>query len=158
MTKKEINEYLSANANESNYKADKLTREGYGQTIGAYHNNAKKIGMSNPTQKWHFTVSYFEYMGDVDSNPTYYSLKCPELLIWIAEVVGLSEKIIDRAIVLLKNYECDNGLVGKEKGTNCFKPIIGELKKILHITEINKILCDSVSWSEVTEKVGLIKG
>ena len=159
MTKKQINEHLLKNATEVEYKADKLTKEGYGQTIGGYHETARKKGIRKEeplSQKWHFTVSYYEYMKNIDTKPTYSQLKCPELLIWIAEVTGLKDSLIDEAIALVKDFEDKNHSVGQKKGADYFAPIIGELKKTLHIQEINRVLGDALNWEEASAKVRLI--
>ncbi len=157
MTKKEVKEYLEKNANESVYKADELSKDGYGQTVGGYHDEARKRNVENPTQKWHFTVSYYEYTKNVERTPTYNRLHCPELLIWIAEVAGLNEAIILRVKDILINFENENHLKGKEKNGRYITPIEKDFKKALHINEINRIIRDSKNWTDVMEKVSSIK-
>ena len=157
MTIKEVKEYLEKNANESVYIADELTKQGYGQTTGEYHDEARKLNVSDPTQKWHFTVSYYNNIKNVEGNPTYTRLHCPELLIWIAEVAGLNKTILSRAKEYLIAFEEKNHLNGTEKDGDYIQSIEKEFKNLLHINEINKIISDSMDWTEVMNKVGLIK-
>ena len=157
MTKKEVNEYLTQNAIKTDYKADILTREGHGQTIGAYHNEAKKQGVDKPTQKWHFTVSYYENIKNVDAKPTYYRLHCPELLIWIAEVSGLNDRLIDETIDFIKRFENGREMRGKDKGTDFFYAIEPVIKDLLRMDDINNIIKNAENWDEVIEKVNVLK-
>jgi len=157
MIKKEVNEYLKKYAKESDYKADIFTKEGYGQTIGAYHEVAKKCGIINPTQKWHFTESYFKYMSKTDDKPTYNRLHCPELMIWIAEVSGLNDRMIDETINYIKKYEDEKNMRGKGKNGGFFAPIEPVIKDMLRMSDINSIISDSVCWEDVVCKVSKLK-
>lgn len=157
MTKRAVKEYLEKHATQSVYIADELTMKGYGQTTGEYHKKARKRNIANPTQKWHFTVSYYENIKNVEKSPTYNLLHCPELLIWIAEVAGLNQAILSSARDCVIDFEEKNDLKGAVKGGLYIKPIEKELKTILHINEINRIIKNSTDWTEVMNKVGSIK-
>ena len=137
------------------YKSDVLTKQGYGQTRGAYYDVARRLNIDdqeNPTQWWHCTVSY---LGPKDGtrSPTFERLQCPELMIWIAEVTGLKDENVDSAIKLLKEYEKQMNSVGTRKGADFFDPIIDEIKEVLHMREINKILIKSASWDEAKREI-----
>ncbi len=157
MTKKEVNEYLKQFAEERDYKADKFTEEGYGQTIGAYHEEAKKCGIIKPTQKWHFTESYFNYISNIDNKPTYYQLHCPELMIWIAEVAGLNGSMIDETIIFIKKYEDERNMKCKNKDGIFFAPIEPVIKDMLRMSDINHIISESGCWEDVVNKVSKLK-
>ncbi|MCD7810848.1 MAG: hypothetical protein LUG91_03185 [Ruminococcus sp.] len=157
MTIKEVNDYLKKNANKDEYEADKLVNDGYGQTKGGYRDNAQKFNIKDITQKWHFTESYYKSIKDTNKKPTFFYLRCPELLIWIAEVAGLNNDLIQKAIDHVKKFEKGNNLVGTEKSGNYFCSGLQDLKNILHIYELNKIIGESVNWDEVIEKSAAIK-
>lgn len=157
MTNREVKEFLEKNANETVYIADKLTRDGYGQTKGGYHDVARQHNIVNPTQKWHFTVAYYENKKNVEGSPTYSSLYCPELLIWIAEVAGLNEDILIEARDFIIDFEETNHLKGTEKGANYLGSVGIKFKELLHIYEINNIIKDAIDWNEVIAKVSQIK-
>ncbi|KHD36593.1 hypothetical protein NL50_08690 [Clostridium acetobutylicum] len=60
--------------------------------------------ISEPNQKWHFFESYMLIMIaqgkiqlDDDAGKWYRKLKCPELLLWIAEAVGIDTEIVNEA-------------------------------------------------------------
>ncbi len=157
MTKKEVKEYLEKNANKSVYVADEFVKKGYGQTVGGYHNVARKRNVANPTQKWHFTVPYYEHQKNVNKNPTYSRLHCPELLIWIAEVAGLNKTVYNKAVEYIINFEEKNQLKETQKNGKYIQSIEKEFKNLLHIYEIQKIINSSSDWTEVMNKVALIK-
>ncbi|MBS4842905.1 MULTISPECIES: hypothetical protein [Clostridium] len=60
--------------------------------------------ISEPNQKWHFFESYMLIMiaqgkiqPDDDAEKRYRKLNCPELLLWIAEAVGIDSEIVNEA-------------------------------------------------------------
>lgn len=60
--------------------------------------------LAEPNQKWHFLESYLSIaikqgklqLND-DAGKCYKKLKCPELLLWIAEAVGIDSEVINKA-------------------------------------------------------------
>lgn len=59
---------------------------------------------AEPNQKWHFFESYISILIkqgkiqlDDDAGKRYKKLKCPELLLWIAEAVGIDSEIVNEA-------------------------------------------------------------
>ncbi|HEX8932211.1 MAG TPA: hypothetical protein VF810_03595, partial [Patescibacteria group bacterium] len=60
--------------------------------------------IAEPNQKWHFFESYIlilieqgKIQLDDDAGKCYKKLKCPELLLWIAEAVGIDSEIVNEA-------------------------------------------------------------
>lgn len=60
--------------------------------------------IAEPNQKWHFFKSYISILIeqgkiqlDDDAEKCYKKLKCPELLLWIAEAIGIDSEIVNEA-------------------------------------------------------------
>lgn len=60
--------------------------------------------IAEPNQKWHFFESYISILIeqgkiqlDDDAGKCYKRLKCPELLLWIAEAVGIDSETVKEA-------------------------------------------------------------
>ena len=73
--------------------------------------------------------------------PTYPWLKCPQLLMYIAEVAGLDSKRLDDAYEFLEKVEKERNLKGTEKSAKYLKSEeLKDYKKLLCISTINKII------------------
>ena len=81
--------------------------ERYQQASGGYIDYAKQCGIPvdkynhSPNQKWHFFSSWIEY-GEIDKTGdaytrVYVGLKCPELLLWIYEAMGVDPAKVKKA-------------------------------------------------------------
>lgn len=77
---------------------------GFGQKSGGYIALARKnrisIDMENaePNQQWHLLTAYYnELTDDQKRTKNYRYLKCPELLLWIAEAAGIDSALVDKA-------------------------------------------------------------
>ena len=88
------------------YIADECVREGYGQTCGGYL-SLKNTKPTFITQKEHF-LSYYDNSDRKSKKPTFHYLRCPQLLLFIAEFSGVPQ--IEEAYDLLKEYEKNNRL------------------------------------------------
>ncbi|MGB4661872.1 MAG: hypothetical protein WBI07_22045, partial [Mobilitalea sp.] len=78
------------------YISDLCVKQGYGQSYGGYLKTCKNddIKLAEPSQKEHF----LNYYGDkAEKLPTYYYLRCPQLLLFISEIAGVSSKSLDDA-------------------------------------------------------------
>jgi len=148
MTNKEVCNYISKIENVNDFYAEQLVREGYGQNIGGYlaENTNRK-----PTQQEHF-ISYYQNKEKV----TYQYLRCPQLLIFIAEAAGLSKERIKNACSHLKDYENNKKIKCENKNGNYIwrKCILRCIKSDIEISNIVKIIKESNTWDEVQEKVG----
>ena len=79
--------------------------EGYQQKNGGYITYAKKTGhiiypkLKEPNQKWHLFESYCPYkLKDKKStNFKIGTIKCPELLLWMAEAAGVASEYVKEA-------------------------------------------------------------
>lgn len=79
--------------------------ERYRQKENGYIKKAKEacieinIKKAEPNQKWHLLTSYYDESSDrnKDAKACYNRLKCPELLLWIAEAAGIDSKIVNMA-------------------------------------------------------------
>lgn len=88
---------------------------------------------AEPNQKWHFFESYMltsivdgKIQLDDDAEKRYKMLKCPELLLWIAEAVGIDSDIVNEAASQAREI-IDNGVNGysrNEAGRKIAKELI----------------------------------
>lgn len=135
------------------YISDLCVKQGYGQSSGGYLKTCKRydIKLAEPSQKEHF-LNY--YSDKAESPPTYYYLRCPQLLLFIAEIAGVSSKSIKKAYTILMDYENDNELKNKEKNGNYMwgKQAFRDFKSKIHISEVVKIISDAQNWDEVRER------
>lgn len=165
---KNFDEHKKPDGNE--LKCDKLVKEGFGQTKNGYFETAcgksynKQVirEKAEPSQQFHF----FSYYIDTETNrskenPSYARLKCPQLIMYIAEMVGLDAEIVDKAFNFLKDFEEKRGLKETEKGATYLENIEGNpsevFKLILHISDIQKIITESSSYEEIVEEVSRLK-
>ena len=135
------------------YISDLCVKEGYGQSCGGYLNTCKKddIKLAEPSQKEHF----LNYYGDkIEKLPNYYYLRCPQLLLFIAEIAGVSSKSLEEAYKIVKDYENANKLRNKDKNANYMwgKQAFREFKSKIHFTDVVTIIRNSENWDEVREK------
>lgn len=70
------------------YISELCGNEGYGQSCGGFLESNKE----NSTQQDHF-VYYYGGIDKIEKNPTYSYLRCPQLMVFIAEAAGVSKKI-----------------------------------------------------------------
>ncbi len=143
---------------------DQIVKEGYGQTKGGYFETAKKQVISEkaePSQQFHFYSYYIDTKNRSEKMPTYANLKCPQLIMYVAEMVGLDAKIVDKAFNFLKDFEEKRGLKETEKGATYLEKIEGNpsevFKFILHISDIQKIIKESSSYEEIVKEVSHLK-
>ncbi len=67
----------------------------------------------NPNQKWHFMISYLCFRQFEKKQPNLEELKCPELCLWILEVLGAHETVLsdvyNNAVALKNKQISENG-------------------------------------------------
>lgn len=81
------------------YRQSMKNRNGY-VYFAKINNRVIDKSIGEPNQKWHFFDSYLgraEYKDLTDAKLIYNRLKCPELLLWIAEAVGIEKEIVKEA-------------------------------------------------------------
>ncbi len=123
--------------------------KGYGQSCGGYYNKDRK-----ESEIEHFI---FYYKNKEKKFPSYNRLRCPQLMLFIAEIAGVSKERLDEAKKKVIEYEDENHLKGKKdkngnyiyRSDDNFK----QLKEIICINEVNNIIRDANCWDEVREKV-----
>jgi len=147
-------------AGQIKYIADEFVKDGYGQTCGGYLDINGK-GKTNPatiSQEDHF-LSYYNCDGRSKGNPSYQYLRCPQLLLYIAEIAGVAEKSLISACKTIKNYEDENELKYTSKNGNYLwgKKEFREFKTQLYISSITKIIKSENDWSVVLEQVEKMK-
>ena len=144
---------------ESEYFAEKLVNTGYGQTCGGYLQGIrrKEAIEKRTSQREHF-LSYYGSEKKKDKSPSYNYLRCPQLLLFIAEIAGVQKEKLEEAYNIITKYEDEHDLKGKEKDANYIYRECGfkDLKKVLQISMIVKIINESDYWCEVREKVSLL--
>lgn len=135
--------------------ADQCVKDGYGQTCGGYlcSTNTSLVSIK---QKEHF-LSYYGKKDVKEKNPTYQYLRCPQLLLFIAEISGISELKIKKAYNKLKEYEKNNGLYKTDKSGNYLwgrkDKFLSEFKEELEIYSLVKIIKEANDWEEVKDKI-----
>lgn len=170
---KEYDEHT--NRHDDELVCDMMVKKGLGQTVDGYFEVAKcpkykriiDKSKAEPSQAFHF----FEYYIDDEKNnrsdkkPSYNSLKCPQLIMYIAEMAGLNRQILLECLEFIKKIEENENLVDtKNKGGNYLEKIkvnndenrLEEFKKKIHISEIQSIISEETSYEEVVQKVSLI--
>lgn len=137
------------------YIADTCVKAGYGQNCGGYLKvTSKKETAARPSEKEHF-LSYYGREKIAEKNPTYQYLRCPQLLLFIAEAAGVSKENLKKAYCILKAYEGEKGIKDTEKSGNYMwgKEAFGAFKLQLQISEVVKIIKNSNDWDEVVKEV-----
>lgn len=161
MNNREVCEYVrkldvNKNCEGKEYISDLCVKQGYGQTCGGYLKaySIDDLKQEIPSQKEHF-LSYYSHKNRIDNMPTYDRLRCPQLLLFIAEIAGISKEILIDAFNIVKNYEEENNIKNKMKDGNymCRSKQYGDFKKKLHISSLVNIIRKSENWDEVIEKV-----
>ena len=109
MNNREVCEYvkgLDAQKNDmgKEYIAEKCVSEGYGQTCGGY---LKGKNINAFSQKEHF-LSYYGSEKKKDKLPSYSYLRCPQLLLFIAEIAGMPKEKLEEAYNIIIKYFQDN--------------------------------------------------
>lgn len=154
---------------------DMMVKEGLGQTGGGYFEVAeypkyKRIidrSKAEPSQAFHF----FEYYIDDEKNnrsykkPSYNSLKCPQLIMYIAEMAGLNRQILLECLEFIKKIEENANLVGTKKKGNYLEKIkvnncdncLKEYRLMIHIREIQDIISKETSYKKIVNRVSLIE-
>ena len=86
-----------------------------------------------PNQKWHLLESWYEYNKEKISDKTitaWCGLRCPELLLWIAEVSGQKEKVKRVVEEIFKNS------IYEENDREARRNMVKYIKKEIRWTEI----------------------
>lgn len=112
-----LKEFCSHLENSSDYYdvSDGFMIDGYMQGVvdgkiikfNGYIRKAKNEGKIDETtrkvsQKWHLFYSYLPGYEDRDAPKCYNRLRCPELLLWIAEASGVNDDYIKKATTKAK--------------------------------------------------------
>lgn len=155
-----IQEKVSNHYNQkgNEYFADLLVKKGYGQNYGGYFDDFKEVlntELAEPNQKLHFT-NYYMNCKRKDKKPSYSSLHCPQLILWIAEIAGLNDSHLNSAYNFIVTFEDVNKLKQNQKAGYYLKDYEGveeEFKKRVKIYEINTIIKNCDSWKDVLSEV-----
>lgn len=134
---------------------DLCVKQGYGQSCGGYLITCKRGKLEEPSQKEHF-LNY--YGNKAEKLPTYNYLRCPQLLLFIAEIAGVSSKRLEDAYKILRDYEDKKDLRNKEKNANYIwgKPDFREFKTKIHINALVRIIRDAYNWDEVRKGISAL--
>lgn len=140
------------NLEDKEYFADCLTKQNWGQTSGGYLCGYEDEDRE-PTQKEHF-LSYYSKKQD---KITYAYLRCPQLILFIAEVMGVPHNILEAAAE--KITEFDKKYQGEKNGNYLWgEKAFGEFKKILFFSDVCKAIKCSEDEDEAKEKVSKLFG
>ena len=122
MNNREVCEYIKTidllQNHKERYFSEICVEEGCGQTCGGYLTSGKTL-----SQKDHF-LQYYGREDMAEKMPSYTYLRCPQLLLFIAEAAGVSREKIESAYNELKQYE-DKIICIKPKNTEV---ICGEIR------------------------------
>ncbi len=134
------------------FLADKFVQNGFGQTSGGYLGKGGR--KKEVTQKQHF-LDY--YSGILNKKmPSYNRLRCPQLILYVAEAFGVPEEILNKAYKEFAESEIANRTVYKDNkdgnyfwGTDEFR----QLKKTLKIGAVNRIIKEYSDIKEIKNNV-----
>ncbi|MBR5683384.1 MAG: hypothetical protein IKW96_08965 [Ruminococcus sp.] len=157
MNNKDICDYISKlpeHKTDKDYYAEEFVKNGLGQTTGGYLGNVEpdeipKIGI---TQKKHFQG----YYGNIpDKKPTYNYLRCPQLILFIAEAFGVPPSTLKATYDLIEKYEKDKNLIKTRKHGNYLwgEQVFRDFKSTLKIGEVNRIIRNNNNIEDIKEKV-----
>lgn len=153
---KNVKEHVNREGKE--YVADELVKAGYGQTCGGYFEVVDTMEINRasaePSQKFHF-INYYGQKERNKKNPSYASLHCPQLMLWISEVAGVSSDKLLVAKKIIVEYEEKNKLCGvlNKSGSYLPKEVETKFKKSLEMYKINRIIQKADNWDEVFNEV-----
>lgn len=154
MNNREVCEYVKT-LKEKEYIADICVNKGYGQTYGGYLASYSKDDskLVHPSQQQHF-LNYYSNKKNIDKMPAYYFLRCPELLLFIAEIAGVPYIRLLDAYKTLKTYEDSHNLKKTEKNGNYMwgKQEFKTFKSQLQITPLVRIIRNAKNWEIVKEE------
>ena len=169
---KKNNEHRNCNGDE--LVCDMMVKEGLGQTVGGYfevaeypkYNKIIDTTRAEPSQAFHFFEFYIDdgKCNRSDKKPSYNQLKCPQLIMYIAEMAGLDRKILLECLEYVREIEKNKNHFGSEKPGNYLEKIkvdnggnsLMEFKKKIHISEIQSIISAANSYDEIVQQVSLI--
>ena len=137
MVNRQVRQYYIDKENVDHSITDRLIQGGYKQLAGGYISNAKRAGVKDPSQYWHLIYSWSAQ--SEDEAPFNKSIKCGELIFWMAESSGAVSK--DKLSEL-----CDQILAGDVK-----EVIVRISYAVKRIKEGNRVL-DSIPFSLNREK------
>jgi hypothetical protein len=153
-----------SDVNECEFLADKLSFMGYGQNAEGYF---KHGNVPNPSQKFHLAEAYFEYKFSKMKDKECFKdcelgrIRCPQLMLWIAEIVQIPESVLKDAYNYIVKAEDElfhkkgikKGLLGADKYWDTMRQnsniTLSEFKTKLKYTEICKIIKSSNNWEEI---------
>ena len=154
-----------------------MKTEGYGQTVsGSNHDpypnpvHYRHGDRTMMSEFEHFTVCYLQYLGNDDQrywhqNADYRNIRCPQLVMFIAETAGLHRERCLESYHLIQAYENNAGIRDTEKNANYLyhtpegkknpegRDAFTKFKEILKFKDINDSIRDAESWDEVMSKV-----
>ena len=90
MVNRQVRQYYIDKENADHSITDRLIQGGYKQPAGGYILNAKRAGVKDPSQYWHLIYSWSAH--SEDEAPFNKSIKCGELIFWMAESSGAVSK------------------------------------------------------------------
>lgn len=90
MINRQVKQFYMDKENAEHSITDRLIRGGYIQPAGGYILNAKRAGVKDPSQYWHLIYSWSAQ--SKDGAPFNRSIKCGELIFWMAESSGAVSK------------------------------------------------------------------
>lgn len=121
-----IKNYEHSNSSGDELICDIMVKIGLGQTVGGYYDEARcpewnidiKRESADPSQNFHFLEYYIKNRYTPNKRncaPSYNQLKCPQLLMYIAEVAGLPKEQLMDAYNFLESYEENNNIAKRYK-------------------------------------------
>lgn len=156
-----------SDVNECKFLADKLSFMGYGQNAEGYFGHKN---VPNPSQRFHLEQAFFAVKFDNAENNIdkefikdckFYGIRCPQLILWIAEIVQIPESVLKDAYNYIVKAEDElfhkkgikKGLLGADKYwetmTQNSNITLSEFKTKLKYPEICKIIKSANNWEEI---------
>lgn len=150
---KNVDPHVNQNGDE--YIADRCVKEGFGQNCNGYLQKSKDV--TEISQKEHF-INFYSFRKE--QSPSYAAIWCPQLMLFVAEIAGLSRDKLEDAYEYLKEFEQKASFCKQKKEATYMKgaefegkSVIKEFRRKLHIYEINTIIRQSQDWEEVISEM-----
>lgn len=143
MNNKQVCKNIKEWAKGRKFIADSLVSEGYGQNYGGYIDDGKAT-----TQLEHF-LSYYE---NRPKKITYAYLRCPQLILFVAQVMGAPEENVEEAAEVIRKF--DDRYIGKKNGNYMWgTQELRDVKNILHYGQICSIVKNAEDYKKMQDEV-----
>ena len=148
MTNRDFCDYVRS-LDDEGYFADTHTCNEWGQNCGGY----LKSTNGPMKEKAHF-LSYYDH--SEKEKITYAYLRCPQLIVFIAEIMGVPRELLESAVCIVMKYEEENktNLQGGKNGNYIWgHKEFTEFKQKLHYSDVIRYIKASSNVEEAKKSI-----